>query len=838
MSGNINITLFDWVNKHELLVKFKDDITKLFGKDSGKRGLAARNIAKSVWGYHRMLGPVPMFLELENAETGQLFYNNYRDHTAHQVKVFILGLYIYNNVKHIQNMVNKYIHENFSDKISFESENNIFERIWIATSLFHDIGYVIECQVFDTNTNDKYVNNIISEINNRCNYPLSYISGYGVNITKEKRFFKAYNMDITAINDIEKDCYYKELLDAANDAYLLANTNINPFHAYYDTLQKVPINGRKFRDHGIASALLLQHIWQTFITKIKDYASSEDIPDMVGRQHIVKKIKDDLECFDENKLIIKIASSSIALHNITKDGEFAKNCKNINLEDFNISLEKLPITFLLRLVDELQDWDRNYYRSLTNEDKTLDSDDMFMGIYKGRVEVSYAGDDDSLKHPWKGEFKGRYLLTREKLEKYLKQEDLDDILCYKGQFNTEKVDTPLEDNWGLSQIYQKRSETKNNFATENFSYKECDIIAFGLSNLRKYFSKAIEQSLKNGLKLRIITLQPDSLYAKQREVEEDNKGNIRDSIVDLLKWIKSLQKDACGNVELKLYNSLALDFYCRLDDKIYVGPYEPGKESRDIITYEFRRGIGYDYYSENFNRIWEGSVSGIGITDTAYKYYVCEQEEIVKRILMIYCKHMGYEDRLKSVGAVVVKLDKTKECRKTTFFWNKENGSTKFSEHKLKMGAVGFYDNYKKSYLCHFISENKGKYYVPNYDKSILTNIQMIEDDAGKKKGLTDILISPIWNEDKEEIIGILTFEFRKAPIEYDKLDDEIKRMENYQNIKRAKKMKNIEKLVNLCELSDECSELLSMIIIDYQIVDPSKIFHREVINELREEML
>lgn len=50
---------------------------------------------------------------------------------------------------------------------------------------------------------------------------------------------------------------------------------------------------------------------------------------------------------------------------------------------------------------------------------------------------------------------------------------------------------------------------------------------------------------------------------------------------------------------------MTLDFYWRIDDQIYIGPYWLGTESQQTITYKFiKGGRGFEVYSDYFEELW------------------------------------------------------------------------------------------------------------------------------------------------------------------------------------------------------------------------------------------
>lgn len=167
--------------------------------------------------------------------------------------------------------------------------------------------------------------------------------------------------------------------------------------------------------------------------------------------------------------------------------------------------------------------------------------------------------------------------------------------------------------WGLKAIYKTRQEMNLVCDTyiENELKNELNIIAFGLRSLRHSpIRGVIEEKVKKGLKIKILTMNPDSIYLKQRETEEGEEiGSIKKTILDLMEWVKELKKLSPypDNINLKFYDGLPLDFYFQVDDHLFIGPYLYGKDSQQTISFEFKKcgdAEGYNYYHKYFEEIW------------------------------------------------------------------------------------------------------------------------------------------------------------------------------------------------------------------------------------------
>ena len=165
----------------------------------------------------------------------------------------------------------------------------------------------------------------------------------------------------------------------------------------------------------------------------------------------------------------------------------------------------------------------------------------------------------------------------------------------------------ITETWGLMSLSQNRSkmnvsiEEKLDKATDHL-----DIIAYGLKSLRETKTRVLLDKIAHGLRIRIITVDPDCKFLGQRDTDENKlAGSTRESIIQLCKWAADAQTHGNQTLQIKFCNTLPTEVYFRVDDYIYTGPYQFGRESQHTITMEFRgHGEGYKYYSEYFDALW------------------------------------------------------------------------------------------------------------------------------------------------------------------------------------------------------------------------------------------
>ena len=844
--NNVNNTIFIWSKNTKLfsnLFADTEQVKELLTASFSKREVASKKFAKKVWGMFPELGPEPLFDILSEEEHARSFYDNYRDHTTHQVKVFLLGLFFYEKCKVIREAINKYL-ENEKCILEGAGSANSFLRIWIVAALCHDIGYLFECDQLETSYN-AYWKKVSYQINERLKFPLAYTKGLNVSKNTERSSIRTGTKEIQNFTDITDDSLFESLQVFCNRSSLQENEK-NAIAEYYTFAQLKNTSTRpRFRDHGIVSALLVLQTWKSYMVHINEFS---ELNSNNGKKSL-QKIKGINEHTVIYKSQIEIAAGAIALHNISKSLWNDEDMNNVCLNEFCLELEgdnALPIAFLLKFVDEIQDWDREYYRPLGFEEELLEGKDVYLNVKQGKIYLSYLTDNIEFRRP-DSYIKGRYAKLKKTLQLYLNEEIVENLLHYEMILDN-KAD--FNEQWGLQQIYFARSEAHIDYKRNGFAKNSCDIIAFGLKNFREEIGDLVKESAKNGLKIRILTMQPDSVYVKQREIEEGLAENgIKNTIIDLLKWVEKIRLslpetiDKKQAIQVKFYDSLPLDFYCKLDERIYIGPYLAGRESRNIITYEFMEGAVWKLYTEYFEKLWTNEINGIKPKDNAYIYNVQTQEQIVQQILETFCNILvNFVNTKSRIRGIAVKYLSDGDRRKTIFFWNKAEGSQNFPEVERSYGVVGKMDEYGCPYIHHFGKGKDGTYYFFSTDGEVQP--VQVQDNGGAKRGLKAILVAPIWNKSEEKIVGIVAFEFiKEEPLAFQLLDMEINSYQGNDkfstDVARQKQIIanesvsqkttyqhcELAKLEYLLNVSKECAKILAKVIVNYMQVDEEKLF-------------
>ncbi|MCI5137719.1 MAG: hypothetical protein D3922_04725, partial [Candidatus Electrothrix sp. AR1] len=140
--------------------------------------------------------------------------------------------------------------------------------------------------------------------------------------------------------------------------------------------------------------------------------------------------------------------------------------------------------------------------------------------------------------------------------------------------NDDKEARHVIDNWGLKNI-EVRSALNYEINEKLDKMKDgMDIVAFGMKNFLAAKKQLLEEKIKEGRTIRILTIAPGSKYVAQREREEkEPPGQIKNSIEELIVWAKEVKsKKQKGVIEVKTYDSLPQDMYQKVDKYVYVGP--------------------------------------------------------------------------------------------------------------------------------------------------------------------------------------------------------------------------------------------------------------------------
>ncbi len=228
----------------------------------------------------------------------------YRDHTEHQLRVAVLGDFLLE-----QDFGSGILLNHVSELIEVD-KGKLKDKIWWITGLLHDIGYPLEKMT--TAVNWSLLNQILKS------YPYLDLEVVPLEVMISRK-----HKDIEEYLAILEEGLSKQARTLIREGLGYLHTSIpvpqvESFIHTNDGHQEYKYQSKVGMDHGVVGAL--------------------NILKSLGEPEYIRNNRNELEGY------IK-ASQAIAIHNF-KD----------RLEDF--TFDKQPLTFLLTMVDELQEWGR------------------------------------------------------------------------------------------------------------------------------------------------------------------------------------------------------------------------------------------------------------------------------------------------------------------------------------------------------------------------------------------------------------------------------------------------------------------------------------------------
>ena len=347
----INRDLYQWAERSALYQKAvgstdsrQELLAKALDPNEAERYRGSFALMQAIWHSCPELGLAPDYALMAEKEHDRVFFPKYRDHLTHMFKVFLLGLFLYENYQEFQEAL---------------PEEDVFLPIWTLTSLYHDIGYLIETE--DGCWGSEAGQFVLERFNTDLALPMTQMYPQVFGKGTEKGYQERdgiYPPKANGQTDVER------MLDAfqgfGTSVQLFVSDEANPIKTYYSLVSRLH-SSRVYYDHGIVSACLLLFM-RDGVDKYMNAFEGKKLAEKHAekRDAYLKTAK----MYNEYTII---AARAIALHNIMKDwgetdiAEF--NRQGVTIGEFCISLEKDPFAYLLRLCDELQCWDRQYYTS-------------------------------------------------------------------------------------------------------------------------------------------------------------------------------------------------------------------------------------------------------------------------------------------------------------------------------------------------------------------------------------------------------------------------------------------------------------------------------------------
>ena len=348
------------LNKNQIPYNKEKDIDRLCFSNAIKRFLKSGKkedafdiyycyLEMFVGDYEKTRRMIELLSEFEANGSGLLM--KHRDHYAHSVYVFLIGLAIYESNEIYKNEYKKFYKINDDKKSAHH-----FLEYWGLASLFHDIGYPFELPF------EQVASYFEVHGDKRSDRPYIAYNGIESFITINKNISKKiaalFNNNENHIFDNTNEMFARLLSDKLSKTYAINYTKM------LSVMNSKPTNPNKFghfMDHAYFSSLLL-----------------------------FKKL------FEELNADIKIetldALTAILMHNSLYKFSIAYY-KN---DDLNIPFkcEEHPLAYMLMLCDELQCYDRTAYGR--NSKLELHPMGCKFDFSNNEIKAEYLYDDDEI----------------------------------------------------------------------------------------------------------------------------------------------------------------------------------------------------------------------------------------------------------------------------------------------------------------------------------------------------------------------------------------------------------------------------------------------------------
>lgn len=161
---------------------------------------------------------------------------------------------------------------------------------------------------------------------------------------------------------------------------------------------------------------------------------------------------------------------------------------------------------------------------------------------------------------------------------------------------------------GLESIYRKRDLDEYDELINNVR-ENLDISGYSLRGFMDSYKEIIlsKCSIQKDLKIRIMLVDPKSMFSQEREKIENN-GNCRGLYESSMNNIYLAFKDL-DNVEIRTINAQLTTMIYRIDKVLYIGPHFYKKSSKSTVTYKINEG-GWLFaeYMDEFDRMWKDGI--------------------------------------------------------------------------------------------------------------------------------------------------------------------------------------------------------------------------------------
>jgi hypothetical protein len=355
------------------------------------RANAARVLIHRLWTHAGYFDFLPLFERLSDLEYAGKFFERYRDHTNHQLLVFLLGAYVYYNNARLRALLDAEVIETSKKRgvvVTPEEAEKEFLFRWKLASNFHDVGYIFEVSPAAADPKKEAAALIEESFALLEEFRAGFLPGLmktHLTAAVDPAVLKALKItEYPKIHEIDHLArlttrHVSDAFDRTSSFIPEPSRKADLIRNYYRLCKERQADGSygsrpPFLDHGIMSALILLKIVDVqrhYLQELDDRAAAgalhdaPEILEMVVKPHFKTHL-------DERRYArFDHVAGAIALHNIYPKLYSQATCKAYGLEElfytgapdqrFGIAPAD-AMAWLLAFTDGLQDWDRHSFR--------------------------------------------------------------------------------------------------------------------------------------------------------------------------------------------------------------------------------------------------------------------------------------------------------------------------------------------------------------------------------------------------------------------------------------------------------------------------------------------
>src|ERR1700709_737372 len=200
---------------------------------------------------------IPWYPDLPEHEYRNQFYDGYRDHTAHTLQVYLLGLYLFERVGSLREPLVSRLQQSVTTTAF--SDNSLFLEWWTLASLWHDMGYPFEATAF---ISDPPTRQRILESLSRALGLDPFADRFNIAITSQikREIYKAgsyYPFDIVSTAQLLQNARASKAINGMWNRLGVGLSTESPLIELDLITSQDSVHRPPFHDHGLLGASLL-----------------------------------------------------------------------------------------------------------------------------------------------------------------------------------------------------------------------------------------------------------------------------------------------------------------------------------------------------------------------------------------------------------------------------------------------------------------------------------------------------------------------------------------------------------------------------------------------------